>query len=63
MTPRFVETEALLAVLEGDEEHCVKLLGDMLPSELRNLQLAASRLRSLAADAYVASRLSRLPSP
>lgn len=48
---RSIETEALLAVLEGDDLRCEKLLSTMFSHELNEFQDAVSRLRSLAASA------------
>ncbi len=46
------QTEALAAVLEGDENHCQVLLSTMNPNELHELWYAVSRLRSFTVGAY-----------
>jgi hypothetical protein len=48
---RYAETQALLAVLEGDEQRCEQLLSAMFPHELNELRDAVSRLRSLTVSA------------
>jgi hypothetical protein len=60
---RYVETEALLAVLEGDDFRCQELLSEMLPNELNELQYAVGRLRSLTVSAYQQSRGQRTDDP
>lgn len=40
-------TEALLAVLDGDENRCRELLSTLPPGELHELRCAASLLRNL----------------
>lgn len=46
----FVESNALLAVQGGDDEHAVELLADMLPGELRSLARACDRLARLTRE-------------
>lgn len=43
---RFVETEALLALLDGDEVRCEELLLSMYPNELTALLQSVSDLRA-----------------
>ena len=56
---RYTETEALVAVLGGDEDQCQRLLSQMLPHELHELMTAAGVLRSLALDVYRQGREGR----
>lgn len=44
----YLETEALLAAQEGDQEELDRLLAQMLPGELTNLSNAAENLSSEA---------------
>lgn len=47
VTP-YAETEALLALLNGDEGECERILLDCLPGELGNLARVAGQLRDMA---------------
>ena len=44
----FVETQALVAVMDGDETEATRLLQTMLPGELRGLADSCDRLSALA---------------
>lgn len=44
----FTESNALLAIQDGDEGHAREILEDMLPNELDRLADASERLASLA---------------
>jgi hypothetical protein len=47
---QFAETEALLAILEEDEDEALRILDDMLPGERRWLINRLDRLSLLADD-------------
>lgn len=47
----FLETEAILAAQEGDEETLKRILDEMLPGELRSLATAADFLSGEAREA------------
>lgn len=44
----YIESNALLAIQSGDDDHARELLRGMLPNELRELYLAADQLSMLA---------------
>jgi hypothetical protein len=50
------ETEALLAVLDGDESQCRALLAAMPSQELHQLRGVLGQLREMTSEAYHTSR-------
>jgi hypothetical protein len=62
MTARtpFAETEALLAVMEEDEDAALEILDDMLPGERRAFMAHLNRLSLLADDTQRCPRCHRL---
>lgn len=53
---RSVGTEALLAVLDGDETTCRRLLSSLFPHELDELRAALGQMRSITSETYRNSR-------
>jgi plasmid stability protein len=49
----YSESNALLALIQGDEDEAREILADMLPGELVGLAEAADRLHHLAAWEYL----------
>lgn len=46
----YVETETLLAVLEGRHDDARRMMGEMFPGEARNLRQACDKLCSIYWD-------------
>ena len=49
---RFLESEALLAVIRGEEEEAERLVAQMLPNERRELAQACNVLNDLARNTH-----------
>lgn len=48
----YIETNALLAVMNGNDDEALKLVDELLPGERANLVKHLSRLSALADDRY-----------
>lgn len=59
----FRETEALLAVQQGDMEEARRIVGEMLPNEQRELGLAAANLSDLIRQMRLEQIYSEHPAP
>jgi signal transduction histidine kinase len=59
----FTQTEALLAVLQGDMEEARRIVGELLPHERRELGLAAADLADLIRQMRLEQTFSKYPAP